>query len=50
VLRDCLYLAMHGVPFDLAAGLSSTQRVAWVVAMGELRGGRFDWEALAWRN
>jgi hypothetical protein len=41
---------MHGVPFELASGLSPTQRVAWVVALGTLRGGTFDWEALAWRT
>ena len=41
---------MHGVPFELAASLSPTQRVAWVVAVGTLRGRAFDWDSLYWRD
>lgn len=39
---------MHGVPFDLASELSPTQRLAWVVAVGTLKGGEFDWERMGW--
>jgi hypothetical protein len=45
-----LYLAMHGVPFETAASLSATQRFAWVVAVGQLKGRAFDWESLSWRE
>ncbi len=41
---------MNGVPIETAAGLSPTQRFAWVVAIGTLKGGSFDWEALSWRT
>jgi hypothetical protein len=45
-----LYLAMHGVPFETAASLSATQRFAWVVAVGQLKGRAFDWDSLSWRE
>jgi hypothetical protein len=45
-----LYLAMHGVPFELASSLSATQRFAWVVAVGFLKGRAFDWDRLSWRE
>ena len=41
---------MNGVPFDVAFGLSATQRFAWVVAMGSLKGGTFDWTSLRWKE
>jgi len=41
---------MNGVPLGVAESLSATQRFAWVVAVGTLKGGSFDWEALSWRN
>ena len=39
---------MNGVPFEVSFGLSATQRFAWVVAIGELKGGRFDWARMEW--
>ena len=41
---------MNGVPFDVAFSLSVTQRFAWVVAVGSLKGGVFDWAALRWKE
>lgn len=41
---------MNGVPLETAAGLSATQRFAWVVAIGTLKGGSFDWNTLGWRD
>ncbi len=41
---------MHGVPFETAASLSPTQRFAWVVAVGTLKGRAFDWDSLSWRE
>ena len=40
---------MNGVPLATAESLSATQRFAWVVAIGTLKGGSFDWEAMGWR-
>ncbi len=39
---------MNGVPFDVAFSLSPAMRLAMVVGVGTLRGGRFDWETMAW--
>jgi hypothetical protein len=41
---------MHGVPFETAASISPTQRFAWVVAVGTLKGRYFDWATLSWRD
>jgi hypothetical protein len=40
---------MNGVPFEVACGLSDTQRLGWVVAVGTLRGLVFDWGAMRWQ-
>ncbi len=39
---------MNGVPFDVAFALSPALRLAMVVAVGTLKGERFDWEAMQW--
>lgn len=48
VLVDVLFLVKHGIPFDVAFSLSPTRRLAWVVVMGELSGGKFDWSRGEW--
>ncbi len=47
-LGDCLLLVKNGVPFDVAFSLAADERLAWVVALGELAGRRWDWGAMAW--
>lgn len=49
-LADCLFLVMHGIPFDVAFSLDEDQRLAWVVIIGEFHGGKFDWAARMWRE
>lgn len=49
-LWDCLFLVLCGVPFDVAFSLEPDVRLAWVVILGELRGGTFDWGALRWKK
>ena len=44
---DCLYLVKHGVPFDVAFSLPDDERLAFVVAIGTLNGGFFDWQTRA---
>jgi len=39
---------MNGVPFDVAFTLSPTSRLAWVVAIGTLKGRVFDWANAKW--
>jgi hypothetical protein len=45
---DSLYLCRNGVPFDVAFSLSQEDRLAWVVALGRLDGGEFDFAAMRW--
>lgn len=49
-LVDCLYLIRNGVPFDFAFSLDVSERVAWVVALGELDGFVFDWHDMSWKS
>ena len=36
------------MPFDVAFSLPADERLAWVVAIGGLDGGRWDWQAMRW--
>ena len=45
---DCLFLVRNGVPFDVAFCLAAEERRAWVVALGTLDGGVFDFDRNAW--
>ncbi len=47
---DCLYLVRNGVPFDVAFSLPSDERLAWVVALGSLDGGKFDFTTMRWQE
>ena len=47
-LVDNLYLVRNGVPFDVAFSLDPDERLAWVVALGTLEGGEFDWRTRSW--
>jgi hypothetical protein len=49
-LRECLALVKFGVPFDVAFSLTNNVRVAWLVIMGELDGGEFNWSSLRWNE
>jgi hypothetical protein len=45
---DSLYLVKNGVPFDVAFALPLRDRVAWIVALGMLNGGIYDWTTRRW--
>jgi hypothetical protein len=45
---DCLFLLRNGVPFDIAFALPPTERLAFIVAFGELDGRVFDWRDFTW--
>lgn len=49
-LWECLLLIKNGVPLDVAFSLPVDERLAWAVVMGEINGGKFDWDAMQWRN
>jgi hypothetical protein len=38
------------VPYDVAFALDDAERVAFVVALGELDGLAFDWRRLTWHE
>ncbi len=38
------------MPFDVAFSLPPEDRLAWVVALGQLDGGTFDFETLTWKE
>jgi hypothetical protein len=40
----------HGVPFDVAFSLSAEERMAFVVVLGRLAGGVFDFATLRWQE
>jgi hypothetical protein len=43
-------LVKNGVPFDVAFSLSAEERLAFVVALGRLDGGEFDFVAMRWQE
>ncbi len=45
---DCLYLLRNGVPFDVAFSLPAEDRLGWIVALGCLDGGDFDFTRMEW--
>jgi hypothetical protein len=47
---DCLYLCRNGVPFDVAFSLTPEDRLAFVVAIGRLDGGSFDFTRHRWKE
>lgn len=45
---DSLYLVHNGVPFDVAFSLDARERLHWVVTIGRIHGGQFDWTREEW--
>jgi hypothetical protein len=43
-LIECLFLVKNGIPFDVAFSLEPTERLAYAVILGELNGGRYNWQ------
>lgn len=48
-------LMKGGVPFDIAWAMADSAEMtpavlAWIVIMGEIEGGEFDWARLKWRD
>jgi hypothetical protein len=38
------------VPFDVAFSLDAEERLAWIVVLGRLDGGEFDFATLSWKD
>ncbi len=50
MLKEILKLVGAGVPYDVALNWTPARRLAALVAVGELAGGVFDWNRLAWND
>ncbi len=48
MLRMALACVSNGIPFDVAMSLEPHEALGFCVIFGELNGGEFDWEAMAW--
>lgn len=49
-MREALALTRSGVPFDVAFSLDDDTRAGWLIALGEVEGGVFDWGAMRWKD
>jgi hypothetical protein len=38
------------VPYDIAMRMSEARRIAFSVTFGELDGGKWSWDSLAWEE
>lgn len=47
-LIDGLFLVINHVPFDVAFSLDEDERLAWVVAIGKLKGRDYNWHTKEW--
>ena len=45
-MRDTAFLLVNGVSMTEALRLSPVRRMALIVAIGEAKGGTFDWRSL----
>jgi hypothetical protein len=45
-----MFLMMNGMPLPDALALSPVRRLAYVVAIGTLKGGRFNWKTRSWEK
>ncbi|WP_153472512.1 hypothetical protein [Komagataeibacter medellinensis] len=43
-------LVANGVPWNVAMDMPRVRRMAFLVAFGELAGGRYDWNARQWED
>lgn len=46
-MRECLWLVMHGIPFDVAFQLDDITRAGWCIAFSEMEGGKFNWSSMS---
>ncbi|MBY4639772.1 hypothetical protein K6L44_07150 [Gluconacetobacter entanii] len=43
-------LVSGGVPWDVAMNMKRSHRIAFIVLLGEARGGEFDWFTMSWKD
>lgn len=46
--RESLVLVKNGVPFDVAFSMSRKMRRAAIIVLGEIDGGRWNWDSMSW--
>lgn len=47
---EALYLVSNGVPWDVAMNADDAWREAMAIIFGELKGAKFDWSAMNFRE
>ncbi len=43
-------LASRGVPWDVAIRLTPAELLGYCVAVGQLEGGKFNWQSMQWEQ
>lgn len=49
-MREALFLAGHGVPFDVAFSLDDQTRAAFCIIISEQNGATFNWNRMAFEE
>lgn len=50
MVQQALFLAQHGVPFDVAFALEPHETLAFMVIVGQNLGRVWSWESLSWQT
>ena len=43
-------LVKYGVAMDRAEAMERSERLAWLVVIGQSEGGRFNWDTMEWEK
>lgn len=47
-MRECVALIKFGISEERAYTMDQGERIAYLVMFGEMEGGKFNWESMAW--
>jgi hypothetical protein len=50
LLKQIAGLVSQGVPYETVLAMSPARRMAWLIALGEARGGNFNWQRMEWER
>ena len=43
-------MVKNGIPFDVADALTDAERLAYIVAFGEMDGSTWNWNSMSWNK
>lgn len=49
-VRGTAILVRYGLPFEVAVKMGPAEKLAYLIAFGELEGRHWDWNRLAWAD